>query len=64
MRKNLVKLCNGGYRVLARYKNLRETLEAKGDGGNSLFQEIPTRILMGKYGQDSERELMESGVAD
>ena len=39
MRKNLVMLCNGGYRLLARYKNLRETLEAKGDAGNSLFQD-------------------------
>ena len=56
MRTTLVRLCNGGYRVLARYKHLRETLEAKGDGGNSLFQEMFIRISTGKYGQDSKRE--------
>ena len=37
---------------------MRETLAVKGDGKKSLFQEMFTRISTGKYGQDSERELI------
>ena len=58
MRTTLVRLCNGGYRVLLRYKHLREILEAQGNGGNSLFLEMFIRISTGKYAQGGERELV------
>ena len=58
MRTSLVQLCNSGYRVLPKYKHLRETLSVKGDGKKSLFQEIFTRLSTNTKGQDSERALI------
>ena len=58
MRQTLVKLCKNGYHFLSTYGRLREILAAQGDGNESLFTEMLHRISNGKYGQDSERQLI------
>ena len=58
MRKDLISLCKMGYKTQSKYEHLRETLAAQGDGDGSLFKEMFYRISTGKYGQDSERELI------
>ena len=60
MRKSLIKLCNKGYKVLSQHRCLREFLAAQGDSQESYFEEMVHKITNGKYGQDSERELMAS----
>ena len=58
MRQTLAKLCNNGYRLLSSYARLRENLASLGEGNKTLFEDFFYRIMKGKYGQGSERELM------
>ena len=58
MRQILTKFCYSGYHLLALYGLLRKIIDSKGDCNKTLFEEMLYRIETGKYGQDSERELM------
>ena len=60
MRKNLIKSCNSGYKVLSQYSCPGELLATRGDNQESFLEEMAHRITNGKYRQDSEREPMAS----